>query len=125
MKLKKISLLAFTSYIVFCCSCAKNNKEDLIGNASCDTASVSYTQDIKPILAASCNANGCHNASSAASGYNLEDFSSLQPVALGSRFIGTIRHESGFSAMPKQADKLDDCKIKKIEIWIAEGAPNN
>jgi len=127
MKIKKLIYSALASIAILYSSCAKNNKEDLLGTTNCDTTNVSYTQDIKPILAQSCNTVGCHNATSVASGYNLEDYSSLQAVATGPRFLGTIRHENGFSPMPKPigSPKLDDCKIKKIEIWVAAGAPNN
>jgi len=39
--------------------------------------------------------------------------------------MGTIKHESGWSPMPKNGNKLSDCKIQKIDRWILDGTPNN
>jgi len=119
-------LLVVISYLLINTSCTKNNKEDIVaGLTPCDTTNTTYNAVIKPILDQYCNSNGCHNATSIAAGYNLEDYNALKPVALGSRFLQTLRHEPGFSRMPKGADKLTDCQIKKIEIWVNNGAQNN
>ncbi|MBU3928662.1 MAG: hypothetical protein KKB74_12720 [Bacteroidetes bacterium] len=39
--------------------------------------------------------------------------------------MGAIRHESGWSPMPKNTNQLDDCTIRKLEIWVANDTPNN
>ena len=38
---------------------------------------------------------------------------------------GSIKHDSGYKAMPQNATKLDDCRISKVEAWITAGALNN
>ena len=30
-----------------------------------------------------------------------------------------------FSPMPKNLDKFSECKMRQIEIWIQNGAPND
>jgi hypothetical protein len=38
---------------------------------------------------------------------------------------GTISHSAGFLPMPQNGNKLSDCNITKIRLWVADGAPNN
>lgn len=107
-------------------SCTNNNKQDILAELDpCDTNSTTYSAEIKPILDQFCNTSGCHDAASMAGGYNLSDYNSLQPIALGNRFMGSIKHKSGFSSMPKGGAKLANCQIEKIEIWVRKGAQNN
>ncbi len=114
-----ISLLGFLS-------CNKNSKEAILENLGpCDTTNVTYTNDIRPLINQFCSTSGCHTAVSVAGGYNLEDYASLRDAALGSRLLGSIKHNNGFSPMPKGGGKLTDCQIKFIEKWIQQGAPNN
>lgn len=122
----KLFILSSIALMCIAVSCSNNNKEDILAELDpCDTTSTSYSLEIKPILDQFCNTAGCHNATSVASGYNFEDYNVVQSAALGTRFLGTIRHESGFSPMPKGSDKLTDCQIQKIEVWISKGALNN
>jgi len=39
--------------------------------------------------------------------------------------MGTIKHEAGYSAMPKNGMQLSDCKITQTQKWIDDGTPNN
>lgn len=114
--------LALTSLTT---SCYYDKKENLYpptsGGVSCDTANVSYSGTVKPILTASCI--GCHSASNASGGYNLGDHAGV--TASSSRLLGAIQHASGYSAMPKSAAKLSSCQIAQIEKWLNAGAPNN
>lgn len=118
-----LSALLLVCIAVFIGSCSNNSKEELLG--PCNPVVVSYSKDIKPIMLQHCSTPGCHSAVSAASGINLEDYANTKPVALGNRFMGTIKQEVGFSAMPQGGGKLDDCKIQLIQSWVNQGAPNN
>ncbi len=116
----------FMLFVIAISSCSKNNKEDIIaGLDPCDTDNVTYSLVIKPILDQFCNTSGCHNSTSVAAGYNFQDFNTLSTAALQDVFIGSIRHETAYSNMPKGGDKLTDCQISQIETWISDGAPNN
>lgn len=107
-------------------SCVNNSKEAIEEELGlCDTTDISFQNEIKPIIEQFCSTSGCHNNTSIAGGYNLDGYDNIKNVALGNRFLGSIRHETGFSHMPKGTDKLTDCQIQQIEIWIADGAPNN
>lgn len=91
--------------------------------SNCDTSSFKYAADIRPLIQKYCV--GCHNATTVSGGYNYENYSGLiVPIQQG-RLLGAINHQPGYSAMPKGGMKLNNCEIKKIEKWIANGAQNN
>ena len=89
----------------------------------CDTSNFSYNSGVKPILQQNCV--GCHNSSLSNGGVNLSSFSGITAVAQDGRLLGAIKHQAGFVAMPQNASKLSDCKIRQIEKWIESGAQEN
>jgi len=101
---------------------AKNNACDET-TGECLSSNMSYVSDIMPILQNHCM--GCHQGTSAPAELNFQNFSNLQAAALNGRIKGAINHQTGFSAMPKNGNKLNDCQIDKISSWIDAGAPNN
>lgn len=107
-------------------SCEWKNEEEEFGVVVCDTSQVTLSGTVKPILQTNCYA--CHATSSASvfgSGINLESFPSLQSRANSPSFIGSMKHSSGYSPMPKGSSKLSACDIRLIETWIANGAKND
>jgi hypothetical protein len=122
-----LALLLLLLLAVFS-GCYADNEEDLYPKnptVTCDTTDVSYSATIRPIMAASCATSGCHAGNPAPGGYNLETHAGLLTAVNSNRLMGTIRHENGYSAMPKNASKLPDCSINQIASWVAAGAPNN
>lgn len=98
--------------------------EEELYPSGCDTSSVTYSQDIKPIMDAKCNK--CHaTGSSLGAGIVLDTYAGLSGTAQSGRLLGAVRHESGYKFMPKNENKLDDCSILKLEIWVADGSPDN
>ena len=115
---------------VFCImmhsSCSNNSKEEILTQLGpCDTTTIGYANDIKPIIDQYCSTVGCHNSISVAGARNFDNHTVLQPQALNDKFLKSILHASGVSTMPKGSAKLDDCKIQKITRWINQGALNN
>jgi hypothetical protein len=107
-------------------NCYYDNEEDLYGDQDCPSVEVTYNSIIKPMIANRCY--DCHSASqhvARGGDINLEGYTNLKVWAPNPKFIGSLRHESGFEAMPKDAPKLTDCNISYIEQWIKDGAPNN
>lgn len=90
----------------------------------CDTTGMTYAADIAPIFNASCAVAGaCHNGTARSSGYDLSNYSGSVNAANSGRLMGVIKHEPGFSPMPKGMQKLGDCEINKITAWINAGTP--
>jgi hypothetical protein len=104
-------------------SCVYNDEETLYPQMPCDTTAVTYTLVIAPIIENRCY--DCHDADAVISGIPLEGYDHLKAMVDAERLIGAIRHQTGFSFMPKDRPALPECEILKIEKWVAEGAQNN
>lgn len=90
---------------------------------SCDTANVTFSGSVKPVLETYCT--GCHQASAPSGDIALDTHAGVMPTVTNGTLIGSIQHASGYSPMPQGAGKLSDCSISIIKKWIAEGALNN
>lgn len=110
-----------TLLLVF--SCSKKNEEELGAGATCDSNSMTYAANIKPILQNACFS--CHGNGLSQNGINFDTYSGVKAVADNGKLVGAITHASGFSPMPQSAPKLSDCNINKIKDWVNQGAPNN
>ncbi len=121
---KLLPLLLFAGF-----AACTNDKMQLATPAppACDTASVTYTNTIRPLTNQHCAISGCHTGADQAGGINLETYDGLKAIALNGDgdLLGTIRWQVGHSPMPQGAAKLDDCTISKYAKWVAAGAPNN
>jgi len=105
-----------------------NDKYDKLyptGTVVCDTATVSFATDIKPLLTAKCGTTGCHNAATASAGYDFTTHTGAQPAALNGKLLGSVNWSPGFNAMPQNLPKLAQCEIDKLTRWVHQGALNN
>jgi cytochrome c5 len=103
--------------------CYYDKEELLYPDAACDTANISYSRSIAPIISSSCNS--CHSGSSPSFNVRLDNHADLKAQVTNGKIPGVITHASGFSPMPKNAPKLSTCNITLITKWIEAGAPNN
>lgn len=99
---------------------AKNNS---CINAICDTANVTYSISIKPIITNKCQ--GCHSSSNAGGGYDLSIYAGVKARINDGKLWGAVNHVAGYSAMPKNGAQLSTCELAKIKKWMDAGAPNN
>lgn len=99
---------------------AKNNSCSQLG---CDTVNVKYTTHVKPLIVNYCQ--GCHSGSNPGAGIDLSSYSGVKAIADNGKFIGSISFLNGYSSMPKNGNKLSECQINMVKIWINQGAPNN
>lgn len=122
-KLFIFSIIAFA--ISSFASCYYDNFEELNPGVglTCDTSkSVTFAGDILPIMTSNCGTNNaaCHKAG--ASGfYRLDNIAGIDAAIADGKFIESIKHQSGASAMPKNSPKLDDCSIALIDKWLSTG----
>jgi archaellum component FlaG (FlaF/FlaG flagellin family) len=117
MKIKTIlSILAIATFFT---SCYNDSEEGLFPgsyiNNTCDTSIVTFSASIKPIIEGNCIT--CHSSQQP----TLNNYSNISSNA--SAILKSIKRE-GASPMPPTTS-LDDCSIKKFEIWINNGNPNN
>lgn len=92
-------------------------------SVACDTAMVTFSGHVLPMLQANCTK--CHNDKKAAARVNLSNYEGVKKVSDEGELMGTVTHSKGFKAMPKKADKLSDCQIAMLQKWVNEGAKND
>jgi hypothetical protein len=96
---------------------------------ACDTLStISFSKQVWPIIQTSCL--GCHNTNTASGNINLNGYINTAAVAGKlvnsiSQLSGAINQKVGFAAMPPYGTKLDQCKLRTIDLWIQQGFLNN
>ena len=91
--------------------------------AVCDTSDVTYSGFVKPLL--NTHGVGCHTGVDAGGGSLLTGYSTIKAIADNGKLLGSISHETGFKKMPQGEDKLPECDITKVRIWIEQGAQAN
>ena len=117
----KASAVIFSAILLS--SCTFDNEEELgITPVTCDTSDITYSQTVVPLLG-TYGCTGCHSGSSASAGIRLDSYDEV--VRWQDRMIGSIRHDAGFSRMPRGGGKMSDCEITQIETWLNDGSPNN
>lgn len=99
------------------------NKTTCSDQGNCDVTNPSYSGTVKPILDTYCS--GCHSGSSPQGNVDYNQYNGVKATVTNGRLLGAIDHASGFSAMPKNSNKLSACNILKIRAWIDAGALNN
>lgn len=116
-----IKTLVF-SVILISAGCYKDNEQTLYPS-DCNTDNVSFSQTISPIINNNCVS--CHNGIDGSGGISLANYTEIVAVANSGKLLGTIKHESGYQAMPQGNSALSDCSISQVEAWIQQGTPNN
>lgn len=91
--------------------------------SNCDTSAYTYNARIKPLITTWCV--GCHSGASAGGGYDFTSYTGIAGSAANGSLVGSVNHVAGFSAMPKNAQKLTDCDVNAITKWVAVGFPEN
>ena len=80
----------------------------------CDSATVDYKTDIKPIISRSCASQGCHNNSNGLGNFN--DYDQLNAKCNDGSFQRRVLWKRD---MPPSA--LDTCDFIKLRKWFNEG----
>lgn len=115
-------LSGLTAAIALIQGCYYDNEEYLYPvTASCDTTGVTYNGTVAPIMAANCN--GCHGSTAPSAGIVTDNLASVK--ANMARIWGSVNHQGGYQAMPKNMAKLSDCNLAKIGAWKNAGMPDN
>ena len=128
----KISFIIFSfSMCIGLTGCYYDTEEELYpdsGSTICDTVSVSYANDIVPIVSSKCSNPSCHAGVNAAAGIPLETYAGVKAYLDADKalFISSIIWDGNASNMPKGASaKMSDCNINTIRAWINAGYLNN
>lgn len=121
--MKSLGKLFFILPIVLLVSCYYDVEEELYPSTDCDYTGVTYSATIMSILQSDCLS--CHNNNLSSGNINLEGYDNVKKYVDNGELLGSVKHQSGYSPMPKNLAPLLDCEIGKIEYWINQGSPNN
>lgn len=91
--------------------------------SACDSVNITFSQHVSPILSVNCV--GCHSGGSPGGGIDLSNYTNIKAQVDNGKLIGSIEARTGFVAMPPGGNSLNSCNIAQINIWVADGAPNN
>ncbi|MCC6723335.1 MAG: c-type cytochrome [Saprospiraceae bacterium] len=117
---KRLSDEQITTIALWIDGGAKNNSCQAV---VCDVTNVTLSGTVMPIFETYCN--GCHGGSAPLGNVDLGNYNGIKLTLDNGSLVGSVKHSSGYSAMPQGANKLTDCQISKIETWIALGAKND
>ncbi len=112
--------------------------------AGAGTSSVSYSQDVLPMLAqGGCLSSGCHGGDNVSSGYSLDTYEGLFGPGEQAGVLGMCNVVAGDPEacyllhklneqipligvrMPNTGLWLSDEHYQLLQTWIVDGAPNN
>jgi len=104
--------------------CYDDNEEYLYPQiTACDTTLFSYNAAIAPVMEQYCN--GCHGPVAPSANIRTDTYQELVQIGGSGDLYGVVSHSSGYSPMPKNGNKLDECTISILRKWINEGFPEN
>jgi len=83
--------------------------------------SITYTSHIKALMDANCVLSGCHTTNAPIG--SMANYVDAKAFASAGRILGALNRESGFSPMPKNANKLSDSDIAHVTKWVNDGLP--
>jgi uncharacterized membrane protein len=116
--MKQVQILMLALPVLLGNSCTYDNEEDLFGEQNC-SSSISFAQNVQPIITTRCAVPGCH-----VSGGQPPDYS--QPSNIVGR-AASIRNRTKNRTMPPPASgiTLTEAEIQTINCWVQQGANAN
>jgi hypothetical protein len=115
--MKYLTLALIISAVISACE-FKNEEE--FEKQNCDTLNITYSK-VKPIFEYNCIE--CHNDQVGYYGIKLNTYSNAKNAALTGLVKLALNNDSLVTPMPFKRLKLEDCDLKKINIWIDTGTP--
>jgi len=86
-------------------------------------APISFKSDVFPVVDKYCK--GCHSGTHPWADLFLRNYNEVKEVADNGKLVGVISHDMDFPPMPQNQDRLLQCDIDRITLWVQEGALNN
>jgi hypothetical protein len=126
-------LILFLAAAVTVAGCTNHNYQDLYPSTptsidKCDTVAnaSTYSGNVKTLMEQYCSTSGCHNAGTAAGGYDLSNYTGVRLSANNGTLVKSIVWStSGSHQMPQGGTELTECNLKQIIYWVNHGAQNN
>jgi len=117
MAIKRLYLIAFGSIILWAQGCYYDNEEYLYPNSFGDLTTVTYLDQIQPIIAAKCAVSGCHVSGTGLA--PLTNYAETSAVAVDGKLKTKVVIEQ---SMPPSGP-LPTLERQQIQRWIETGNP--
>ena len=114
----RIKAVCFVLVLIYS-GCAYDNAEELNGKQDCESESISFSNDIAPLISANCAIAGCH-----VNGQQLPTLENYQQISQNAQ---TIKTKTGNGTMPPDGSgkSLTLEEINQIACWVDSGTQNN
>lgn len=99
--------------------CYYDNEEELYPNSFCDTAAVTWSLTIQPLINTNCAIPGCH-----VPGAQSPDLSTYEGVQSNAASVRSVIVDGSPLIMPPTG-QLPSCDRLKVSRWVAGGAQQN
>jgi hypothetical protein len=131
----KITVIIFSTLVIMILlsTCYYDSQEYLFPTiGQCDTTGTIHFTSVDTVLQSNCVT--CHNKSVHQGGVILDGYENVHFWATTPKLendttsflLGAVRKMNGFTPMPEPPlPSLDKCSIRKIEMWIEQGALDN
>jgi hypothetical protein len=112
--------IAFVLGLGLLVGCYYDKEEVLYPNGNCDSANVTWSGTVLPLMQTRCAVPGCHVPGGFGPG-DFNQYANVKTVVDNGRFQAEVIQAG---TMPPSG-KLGACDIQKLQAWIDAGAPNN
>jgi len=119
---KFLTLVSFTGLMLMG-SCYYDVEQDLYPQDPCETQNMSFANDIKPIIDQYCVS--CHSGANPSASIDLSDYPGVKAIADNGLLQEVISRPNGDPTLMPPSGKLSDCRIRKINSWVIDGAQPN
>lgn len=100
-------------------SCYYDNEVEQYGTTVCDTVALSFSQDIQPIINASCIT--CHAPGGEQESTPFTTYEEIKLYTDGA----LVERIQGIGGIMPPSGAISSCNQLKIAAWVNAGAPNN
>lgn len=125
MKKRVPALISLISFLILIAIACKHSPDEIAKpldpgdtTKACDSVNVTFNGSVSSIIQAKCV--DCHNSTLTGGNIDLTKYTDIARISVSGQLMGAIEHRSGFSAMPKNGNKLTVCEIAQIRRWIAD-----
>ena len=103
-------------------ACYAENEEELFPQKM--EKEISFTADIKPILAGNCTFSGCHSGGNPSAPGNWNLYADLKARVDNGKFNVKVL-DPGYTMPKGMPENLDPSKRELLRKWVEQGAKNN
>lgn len=100
-------------------ACYYDNEAEQYGATTCDTTAISFSQDVQPIINASCVS--CHAPGGEQETTPFTTYDEIKLYTSGA----IVERITGVGGIMPPSGAISSCNQLKIQAWVNAGAPNN